>query len=541
MKWILLISAILLMPCVLGYANLTQDYIPGRFTVSPLGIELFAAGIRIYPSQITGTHISCNDIIDNTSSVCSSFSASDFNSFRSLIYTNVTNLNLTKSGIGDCPTGQFVQNLTTGAPQCYTPTAGGGGSGNVTTNTGTSGFLPFYTSSTNLNNSNVYSNGTYVGIGTNTPQVQFSLNITGSPLYRTLAAQALFQATNPSIMLEQVSTSDVFAIILNNNRARFMLKSGTGSVATTDEFMSVSDTTKYVGINTTLPNSTLHVKGETNLSGNLFLPTTVCSGNETLSTTLSGIVRCINVTGAGGGSDGNNYTTSISMNTTGSLLQLNVERNGMSNLSTTVTLPSSSGSSNTVILSSYYSLHGDATLASGSAYGTTTSTSYTEGTPSGCVTNFGVGNGSIREFDHIYAKFSAANTGVGAAFYLYKCTGNGTSCDSSTMVMNMPHVGLATSTVEWENTTGNWTVGRYADGSCGSLGCEGNYLYFMDLNATNASVSIATITPYSSFAQANLGSICKRTSNAGNQNLYAPSIGSMAPQIIVAKRWSETQ
>lgn len=54
-----------------------------------------------------------------------------YNNITSLFTSNTTtnaridSINTTKSGIGDCPSGQFVQNLTTGTPQCFTPPTGG--------------------------------------------------------------------------------------------------------------------------------------------------------------------------------------------------------------------------------------------------------------------------------------------------------------------------------------------------------------------------------------------------------------------------------
>lgn len=55
------------------------------------------------------------------------FSASYATMYANYTLANITlsgrvdSLNATKSGIGDCPAGQFVQNLTNGTPQCYTP------------------------------------------------------------------------------------------------------------------------------------------------------------------------------------------------------------------------------------------------------------------------------------------------------------------------------------------------------------------------------------------------------------------------------------
>jgi len=89
--------------------------------------------------------------------------------------------------------------------------------------------------------------------------------------------------------------------------------------------ITIKNTTGDVGIGTAAPTQKLDVNGSVNVSGSskLYAPE-ICLAGSCQTSWPSG-------------ADGNNYTTAISFNETGSIIQLNLARTGMTNLTATFT------------------------------------------------------------------------------------------------------------------------------------------------------------------------------------------------------------
>jgi hypothetical protein len=76
------------------------------------------------------------------------------------------------SGIGDCPSGQFVQNLTSGQPECKAVSGGGINGG------GALNYISMWNSSSSLNSSLLYQTSGRIGVGMTNPA--YTLDVAGA-------------------------------------------------------------------------------------------------------------------------------------------------------------------------------------------------------------------------------------------------------------------------------------------------------------------------------------------------------------------------
>ena len=142
---------------------------------------------------------------------------------------------------------------------------------NPITGTGTTNYLPKFTGTTTLGNSQIFDNGTNVGIGTTSPNGRLQVN-QGTDLN-----VAINTVTNDSVTVSRISSLNDAAtasapLVINANRLVF----------TTDTVEQMRITSAgNVGIGTTSPATKLHVAGTQYISGDLRIGSSFGATNQT--------------------------------------------------------------------------------------------------------------------------------------------------------------------------------------------------------------------------------------------------------------------
>ncbi|GIU68256.1 MAG: hypothetical protein KatS3mg001_106 [Candidatus Pacearchaeota archaeon] len=161
---------------------------------------------------------------------------------------NVTGASIFQASI--CNPGEVLTTTSTGQLVCVADQNSGG----TITGQGTFGYIPLWNSSSSLNNSIIYQNGTRIGIGTTTPGEEFEVNgdILASGPFQTTSNEIIY-AGSP---LGQVkffrppTTNDIALYAGGLERVRI-------------------DSSGNVGIATTTPQQKLHVNGSAVFNGTI--------------------------------------------------------------------------------------------------------------------------------------------------------------------------------------------------------------------------------------------------------------------------------
>jgi len=124
------------------------------------------------------------------------------------------------------------------------------------TGSGTSWYIPMWNGTTSLNNSLIYQNGTYIGIGTTAPGV--ALDVLG-----TISASSNVLATN-SIQATGYMATPYMTPYTSGGNLDFRNYAGDTS------YLSVNTTSGYVGVGTTAPVKKLDVVGDANITGSIY-------------------------------------------------------------------------------------------------------------------------------------------------------------------------------------------------------------------------------------------------------------------------------
>jgi hypothetical protein len=156
-----------------------------------------------------------------------------------------------------CPSGQFVTALGTNNLTCAAPSGGIGGSG-------TTNYIAKFTGQTTIGNSQIYDNGTNVGIGTTVPGAK--LDVAG-----TIRAQDVFAAGGQNLIigddvfLTDIDTANTLGIYGLQNSTQAHIKLGSSGPV-------ISGVSGNLGIGTTNPdpNHRLTVSGSMRSQGAYF-------------------------------------------------------------------------------------------------------------------------------------------------------------------------------------------------------------------------------------------------------------------------------
>jgi hypothetical protein len=145
---------------------------------------------------------------------------------------------------------------------------------------GTTNFLPKFTGASTIGNSQIFDNGTDVGIGTSSPFVRFDVRGEAVLLYRAAGnAYAIYSAANNTFSWQ-------FGI---NNGADYVIWGGGFTAPGTERFRITSD--GNVGIGTSSPGVTLDVNGSgvriTNATPNVYFNNTVVQWKAYMPTGLN--------------------------------------------------------------------------------------------------------------------------------------------------------------------------------------------------------------------------------------------------------------
>lgn len=148
-----------------------------------------------------------------------------------------------------------------------------GSGGNISAVTASSGYIPKFTNSTNLNNSLIYDNGSAIGI--NILPTRATLDVAGNITVRLGANQiASFHDNSNASALSTIGISLIGTggngYVVSAGSATKSLIFGTGgslnAISVGNERMRINGTDGRVSINTTVPTSTLDVAGTLNVT-----------------------------------------------------------------------------------------------------------------------------------------------------------------------------------------------------------------------------------------------------------------------------------
>ncbi|MBU5689552.1 MAG: hypothetical protein QXM68_01525 [Candidatus Aenigmatarchaeota archaeon] len=145
---------------ILSASNLTVNIDTSQITSGTISNSLLDSNIYF----INSTGLSASNITSGTLPI--SFGGTGAST------ADQARASLSSSGIGNCPQGQVVMNLTTNQPQCVEVDM----NPNDVAGSGSIGYIPLWNGTSSLNNSVIYQNEGNVGIGTETPLAKVEIN-----------------------------------------------------------------------------------------------------------------------------------------------------------------------------------------------------------------------------------------------------------------------------------------------------------------------------------------------------------------------------
>lgn len=155
--------------------------------------------------------------------------------------------------------------LTTGAANGLVLVSDAAGNGTWQTTpgiggSGTTNYVPKFTAATAIGNSQIFDNGTAVGVGTASPAAGVKLDVNGAVKGSTFTNAASPIVTG-NLLIQPSAGTAAMVVGTANTTQFFQVQNNLGQAA-----LNVDTTNMRVGVNTSAPSSTLHVNGDANIS-----------------------------------------------------------------------------------------------------------------------------------------------------------------------------------------------------------------------------------------------------------------------------------